>query len=97
MNYGEKRDFRRQRYDDKCEKSNYQSGPGKRDGWSNNYDKTHQIKEPSNSKNSEKSLSTQSNSQEHHIEWMEPDNPERRSDNSKNRQTHRLMKLILHS
>ena len=88
VNYREKRDFRRQRYDDKCKKLSYRGGFGKHDGWNNEYDQTSQANKVSNSsKNSEKSLSLQPNSQECHVTWTEPVSLERKSDNSNNRQT----------
>ena len=37
VNYGERRDFRRQRYDDKREKPNYRGGFGKRDSWNDSH------------------------------------------------------------
>ena len=88
VNYGERRDFRRQRYDDKCKKLNYRGGFKKHDGWNNNFQQS--SKESNNSENSKKSLSLQPNSQERHVTWLEPANSDRKSDNSNNRQTSQI-------
>ena len=78
VNYEERRDFRRQRYDDKREKSNYRGGFGKRGGWNDNYDQ--RSKESNKSENSNKLFS----SQECHVTWTEQAKVDKSSDNSNN-------------
>ena len=67
VNYGDRRDFRRERYEDKCKKSNFLLNYGKHDGWSSNY----KQRNTESRDNSNKSLSSQNDKQEHDFTWME--------------------------
>ena len=80
VSYGEQRDQRRPRYEDKREKSNYRGGYGRSEGWSVN-------REQGRINPSKKLLSPQANNQERHVTWMEPANVGEKSNKSNNLQT----------
>ena len=83
VSYGERRDQRRPRYEDKREKSNYRGGCGRCETWNIN-----QVQENTNpSENSEKLPSLQPNNQERHVTWTEPANSDGKSDKLSNCQT----------
>ena len=66
VSYGERRDQRRSRYEDKREKSNYHDGYERNESWNTN---NKQAKRNSG-KNSEKSFFPQTNSSDRHVTWV---------------------------
>ena len=83
VNYGERRDQRRPKYEEKCEKLNYCGGYGRSESWNAN----HEQGKLNPSDNSKKSFSPQANNPECHVTWTEPANVGEKSKKSNNLQT----------
>ena len=83
VNYGERKDQRRPRYEEKREKSNYRSGYGRSENWNPNRDQGR----PSPSDNSKKSLSSQASNVDRHVTWTDTVSVGEKSEKSNNLQT----------
>ena len=70
VSYGEQRDQRRSRYEDKCEKSNYHGGYRRNESWNTNNEQA----KPNSGENSEKSFFPQANNFDRHVTWIDGTN-----------------------
>ena len=83
VNYGEQRDQRRPRNEEKREKSNYRSGYGRTENWNPNHDQG----KSNPSDNSKKSLSSQASNIDRHVTWTDTVSVGEKSEKSNNLQT----------
>ena len=83
VNYGEQRDQRRPRNEEKCEKSNYRSGYGRTENWNPNHDQG----KSNPSDNSKKLLSSQASNIDRHVTWTDTVSVGEKSEKSNNLQT----------
>ena len=63
VSYGERRDQRGSRYEDKHEKSNYRGGYGRNESWNTNNEQA----KPNSGKNSKKLFFPQANNSDRHV------------------------------
>ena len=82
VSYGERRDQRRSRYEDKCKKSNYHSGYWRNESWNTN----NKQAKPNSGENSEKLFFPQANNSDRHVTWIDGTNAGEKGEKSNNLQ-----------
>ena len=82
VNYRERRDQRRPRYEDKREKSNYHGGYGRNESWNT----INEQAKPNSGKNSKKLFFQQANNSDRHVTWTDGTNVGEKGKKSNNLQ-----------